>query len=119
MERLTKKQENKYWLNCSYDEQDAIQQLGKLEDLQDELGIPLEVLFKGIDGIFYKVDDEIVEGRIDYFYKSVGGFWVVKCIPNAYIFGTLQHYQIRLHVKDYGKTWWLEEPKEGLENAKD
>ena len=55
MERLTKKQENKYWLNCSYDEQDAIQQLGKLEDLQDELGIPLEVLFKE----FEKVTKEI------------------------------------------------------------
>ena len=105
MERLTKKQENKYWLNCSYDEQDAIQQLGKLENLQDELGITLEVLFKALkDGIYHiRYDSIFVDLTV-----TLKGNIVFQDSDNNLI-----------SLKDYGKTWWLEKPKGELENAKD
>lgn len=102
MERLTKKQENKYWLNCSYDEQDAIQQLGKLEDIEQELGIPLEVLFKALkEEIWtYDYDKKITRTTILDFGLGVYGWY-------------LSNMSYLVSTKDYGKTWAL--TKEELE----
>jgi hypothetical protein len=107
MEKLTKKQENKYWLNCSYDEQDAIQQLGKLEDLQDELGIPLEVLFKALKEGVYIIDGcEIIHlNHTEISLHHNGVQWLWETPYGAKIF---THYKI---------TWAL--TREKLENAED
>lgn len=98
MERLTKKSENKYWLNWSYDEQDAIQQLGKLEDLQDELGIPLEVLFKALKEGFY--------------VRFVG--LPARRLPEYTRFDFYNKKIDECNIKDYGKTWSLD--KKDLED---
>lgn len=77
MERLT----NKEWLEWSEDEdicsisEDAdyltkcYQKLGKLEDIEEELGIPLEVLFKALkEGIWVK--HRPFENKDITFYKN-------------------------------------------------
>ena len=49
MTRLTKKHKNLYIKNDDLFEHDIIQKLGKLEDLEEQLGCPLEVMFKALD----------------------------------------------------------------------
>lgn len=127
MERLTKKHDgsgsytqfgDKYIPNHNIRHKQCVEKLGKLEDIEQELGVPLEALFKAMEGCFYKVGDEITDGRMDYFYKSVGGEWMAKFIPNGWILGTLDRSQIRHYLKDYGKTWWLEKPEVKNETTK-
>ena len=133
MERLTKKQENKYWLNCSYDEQDAIQQLGKLEDLQDELGVPLEVLFKALKNKkIYGRKHHIYDGSTKEEYPLYNKPLYVNnvCLTNNEVFNRIQityHSEtlvgrdkessgmVCYDLKDYGKTWAL--TREELGNA--
>jgi len=75
----------------------CVQKLGKLEDLEEELGCPLEVVLK----LFNK--DIVVNGSICvaqgiiedgcticvYYYDKVFGFTEIEPLSN------------------YGKTWWL------------
>lgn len=109
MERLTKKQENKYWLNCSYDEQDAIQQLGKLEDLQDELGVPLEVLFKALKDGIYRFYEEFEDEPPSIYYLDpiiMYDEW-----RECWIFYDDSKCQVYC-LKDYGVTWALTREEE-------
>lgn len=106
MERLTEK--SKY----GYREKDgdykfATQKLGKLEDIEDELGISLEVLFKALkDGIYtteYRNGLSYVFGSyltIEYFLKGFS-FKEYECEKIAYF-------------RDLNKTWAL--TKEELED---
>ena len=89
-----------------------IEKLSKLEDIEQELGIPLEVLFKALkDGIWCLTKEDGVEfmnvpklfNYNDKYYFREDMFW----------------FEPIVELKDYGKTWWIEEPKEELENAKD
>lgn len=100
MERLTKKEEwvdyagftndkHNYWSDSNY----CIEKLGQLEDIEEELGIDLITLFRAFkNGIYYKGKDH-----------NTINFCKVK-------------ESIYVKLKDYGKTWWLEKPKEELEN---
>lgn len=87
-----------------------IEKLSKLEDLEDDLGIPLEVLFKALkDGIYVQGEDE--DGHL-YITKlenyKIGLDWCkVSKSWGLSAFAT----------KDYGKTWAL--TREELEDAKD
>lgn len=84
-----------------------IDKLSKLEDLEDELGIPLEVLFKALkDGIYYINN----LNEIEFMYN-----------PKLFYAEHLNYYRFRegtfliediVNLKDYGKTWWLEKPNE-------
>jgi len=112
VERLTERDEDGYIhiiYKCSL--VDCYNKLGKLEDIEEELGIPLEVLFKALkDGIYVQGEDED------------GHLYITK----------LENYKIGLNwckvskswglsafaTKDYGKTWWLDKPKEKLENER-
>ena len=47
MERLTKNDYGEYWLEARKEPR-AIKKLGILEDIEQEIGIPLEVLFKAL-----------------------------------------------------------------------
>lgn len=79
--------------------------LGKLEDLEDELGCPLEVVFKALkEGIWFKSDDFITKNlekdlatRPRLYYSDD-----FKCYRFEIGFGL--HY---VALKDYQKTWWL------------
>ena len=94
----------------------ALQKLGKLEDIEDELGIDLITLFKALFGgcVYAKTKKGILKVSVTRFTKSnlFGGnanqsWW-------DYEHGD-GFYHAKLHYKDYGKTWAL--TKEELENG--
>ncbi len=73
--------------------------------LQEELGCPLEVLIKAKQGFFtkkgfispehiYTID--LLNETIDFEYLQDDGFW---------------NEEGQVYIKDYKKTWWLNEDK--------
>ena len=107
MSRLTEKN-NRIVLISNYSqtpskekiaEANRYNKLAALEDLEEQLGCPLEVLFKAlIQEIWY-------EGNKGYLYHMRGNelkFLNGWCITNEL------HYA---NTKDYKKTWWLREDK--------
>lgn len=100
--------------------------LGKLEDLEEELGCPLEVVFKALTkGIeyeieittYYAVGDTIPIKRLEK-RKNIREIKLKKYIDKfAFLVpydysrdGILQNDII--YLKDYKKTWWLKGEKE-------
>ncbi len=81
-----------------------IVKLGKLEDLEDELGCPLEVVFEALKQGIYSTQYRNCEQEIDD-VKLVEPSLVV--IDNEFCFdcGDGGYYNVAL--KDYQKTWWL------------
>ena len=73
----------------------AIKKLSKLEDIEDELGCPLDVVFKALKQIeIYSIDEcfEDLSLAVD-----CGGWYLWN------------GYGCFLYLKDYKKTWWLKE----------
>ena len=91
----------------------ANQKLGKLEDIEEELGIPLEVLFKALkEGIYCLRKEE--ERNYIYFYENIklliyDGNWMLRVYDEDYDEPFVRY------LKDYRKTWSL--TKEELEDA--
>ena len=82
-----------------------IEKLSKLEDIEEELGIPLEVLFKALKDGIYCVRKEDERPYI-YFYEKL------KLVPydNNYLLSVYdEDYEENFvrNLKDYGKTWAL------------
>ena len=121
MERLTKKNDGntpyiqkEYPYLASADINDITNKLGKLEDLEEELGIPLEVLFKALkNGVYAKFEEgKILETNIKLYYSCDNEFKIrVVCLE----IGQYEDFEWEdyLFVKNYGKTWAL--TKEELE----
>lgn len=91
-----------------------IDKLSKLEDLEEELGVPLEVLFKALkEGVYAKFEEgKILETNIKLYYGCGNEFKIrVVCLE----IGQYEDFEWDdyLFVKDYGKTWAL--TKEELE----
>ena len=85
--------------------QNAINKLGRLEDIEEELGCPLVVVFKALkDGI---VDIENHEHR--HIHLRDNG--TSNC-PKGWIFHTF-HFTYEFSLSDYQKTWWLKGEKDG------
>lgn len=109
MERLTEKvngeyihKVHKFCLNDCYDK------LGKLEDIEQEIGIPLEVLFKALkDGIWTSGYEKRDSKKI--WLRNFNGKLLLE-VSNRFCFDLY-------YPEDYGKTWAL--TREELENAKD
>lgn len=91
---------------------DSIHKLGKLEDLEDELGCPLDVVFKalkdkeivikhtyGLDEPIEKLKTHKISGL--QFNKTDFVFWLYEDI--------VTDFEFDVNVKDYKKTWWLKE----------
>ena len=123
MERLTEKYNDEHYqykcsINCfEYGDGDLeiFDKLGRLEDIEEELGIPLEVLFKALkDGIWFKNKNGKLR-NVDKIHLNSLLFWMEKfavdCLPEEEIEEGFNY--IHLHFKDYGKTWSL--TKEELE----
>ena len=110
MERLTEKVNGEYIHKVhKYSINDCYQKLGKLEDIEEELGIPLEVLFKGLkDGVYTKIDGQIWKCKsIDIYYCDYFKKYLLEayCIENV---ETFKHsYEHPLNIEDYGKNWSL------------
>ena len=85
----------------------AIDKLGKLEDIEEELGIDLATLIKALkDGFYYKISfQNIKTGKIDqeikytdycYFYYDNNSI--------AYFLATIDY---QFYISSYGKDWAL------------
>lgn len=106
MSRLTKK----YRDNSGYkivgddrlDYYDVIDKLGKLEDLEQELGCPLEVVFKALieKRIYFNWDGEITRDVVVSLGINHSANWYIDTYNDLYFY-----------LKDYGKTWWLKEDR--------
>lgn len=125
MERLTEKYEDEDGKEryihkigeCSL--VDCYNKLGGLENIEDELDVSLKVLFKALkDGVYKKINNQIWKCYdLDLHYNIT----YHKYMLNAYSVENIEtfeaNYDTTLYLEDYGKTWWLEEPKEELENV--
>lgn len=124
MSRLTKKVNDAYYVKDPrhlYDDTwELVQELGRLEDIEDELGCPLDVVFRAIEnGI-------IIMGSTDKYGDST--IWVDTIPVTVTIEGKHTFEEPRLIkyeewcfsckngsyrgcvvLKDYKKTWWLKE----------
>lgn len=99
MNRLTKKIEEGFYHTSHYliNFHDVTYKLGKLEDLEEELGVELTTLFKALrDGVFINDDGVIYKDYI----KSIE-HW-----PDCWGFITNDE-EIEIFFEDYGVTWAL------------
>lgn len=108
MSRLTTKIDNEYivgvsvgecgWTDVAEEKQyEANQKLGKLEDLEEEIGCPLEVVIKALKEGIYQADG----GRRKYPTIEYNG----ATKKFYFAFGTY------CNVEEYGKEWFLKEDK--------
>ena len=116
MSRLTKK-DNRF--NCGYQlstyynkyEENVITKLGKLEDLEDEFGCPLEIVSK----IMLAKIDEIIVNYSDGGYGSPYTESITASVSNIYHDirkGIVIETNIcEIPLKDYGVNWWLKGDK--------
>lgn len=88
--------------------------LGELEDIEEELGIDLITLFKALkDGIYQKeLYFPNVKNHLDAKYLRLNTWY--NQLEWTDIWNGCNVYEFEL--KDYGKTWWLKEDKEKLNN---
>ena len=119
--RLTKKEKNRLasygYTECDYllngtPRVKALNKLGQLEDVEDELGIDLVTLFKAIKqgyiyDKFYKVDVMSVDADRE---QNLLVDFANNCFYNCAVCGK---YDRSYYFSDYGKTWVL--TKEELE----
>ena len=114
MIRLTIKNGNYY---CSPDSETSLKpvydKLGKLEDIEEKVGCPLEVREKALSG-FYIHGYGYVSNNDDFIYlrKDDKGYYLKVVIhpskptpPHFYGYCDI-HY-----LKDYKKTWFLKEDR--------
>lgn len=105
MNRLTKRIVEKnvdgYVLNHKEDftenTYEVIQKLGKLEDLEEQLGCPLEVVFKALK------QDYIYTKSGKHPHIELGTYGIMWCICCG--------LRVQLNTADYKKSWWLKEDK--------
>lgn len=104
MNRLTYKVNDHYYFDNIDELIDASNKLGKLEDIEEELGVDLITLFKCIEYGFYT--------KYNYYPSYCNTFDLeTKLIK---VNDCDEHFT--LNFKDYGKTWAL--TREELENDK-
>ena len=114
--RLTEKLGNTYvlkYLDLDYEGDNNVEKLGKLEDIEEELGISLETLFKALKQkeFFIKTEKygivkttfqlEGLRPNVSYSERK----WFISCVYHS-----LDDWWL---LKDYGITWAL--TKEELE----
>ena len=91
---------------------DITNKLGQLENLEDKLGCPLDVVFKALkEGVSYNREDVArtynVKEWLDFatrprlYYSDDWECWCWELFLGGYV----------LQLKDYGKTWWLKGDK--------
>ena len=130
MNRLTKKMmiQDGYRLvqNDACYELYAINKLGKLEDLEDELGCPLEVVFKALNEGIIINEEGFVNSAYDNktFNKENDSYYDDLTLYNTgvgyYFEDTSSPYGdpecgdigCWVDLKDYQKTWWLKGEKD-------
>ena len=96
----------------------AVDKLGKLEDLEEELGYDLEFIFKVLKAPKIYIEGMNVRSEYDKDFKfnSKNNQYIIN--PYAidgkkpeFLFVDRCSYGYDLRMKDYKKTWWLREDK--------
>lgn len=109
MSRLTEKVKNTddYVKLATRDKQEFINKLGKLEDLEEEIGCPLEVMLKVLKYGFY---DKYGKWYKDYDF-NLKYDWLLSNPNDKYLIFDGEDIYFELKLRDYKKTWWLKEDK--------
>lgn len=98
--RLTKKVGENY-CSQSGDFWDLYNKLGQLEDLEEELGCPLEVIFKALtNGVYYEDVANCMKYMVVDLHLNLEGEYVLYFDDEEYLL-----------TKNYKKTWWLKKDK--------
>ena len=93
----------------------AIQKLGKLEDIEEEIGCPIDVVFKALKNGIYTLNRfgkmvhltfEDISIRYEHIYHYDGDEKVFKY--EGLLIGSYDEW---CFLKHYKKTWWLREDK--------
>ena len=75
--------------------------LGKLEDLEDQLGCPLDVVFKALqNGVYYEVVANCMKYMVVDLSFNFSGDFILYFDDEEYLL-----------VRNYKKTWWLKKDK--------
>jgi len=120
MERLTEKVEgeNSYNIDVDFNSkladdydlingadsiESVVSKLGKLEDVEEKLGIGLITLFKALkDGFYVRGEDHKNTSKVSLVYNFYDDKeWALLTFHYGY------EADIWLYLKDYGKTWAL------------
>ena len=103
MNRLTKKNDIGYF--PAYEREtkenyyDLVYKLGVLEDLEEELGIDLIILFKALKQKYVFHEENLKIELLGLYIKS----------DELYLYGFVEDtmHAVYLRLKDYGKTWTM------------
>lgn len=92
---------------CFIQEGQIVQKLGKLEDLEGQLGCPLELVFRALKNGIYTKESELDKELELFDVRGIGlrGLGVISKICS---YGECD---FTCEYKDYKKTWWLKEDK--------
>lgn len=85
--------------NANYDSNVCLDKLGQLEDIEEEYGISLIILFKAVNSSIYTRKGTHLHIGFDLIEQDSKGDWYFSTVDGDYYF------------KDYGKTWELTEEK--------
>ena len=107
MNRLTKKNDIGYF--PAYEREtkenyyDLVYKLGVLEDLEEELGIDLIILFKALKQKYVFHEENLKIELLGLHIKS----------DELYLYGFVEDtmHAVYLRLKDYGKTWTITKEK--------
>lgn len=103
MSRLTEKVKNTedYIKLATKDKQEFINKLGRLEDLEEQLGCPLEVVLKALqNGIYYEDVANCMKYIVVDLHFSLEGDFVLYFDDDECLL-----------ARNYKKTWWLKKDK--------
>lgn len=104
MSRLTEKNkfDTHYGISISKNLlQSAYDKLGKLEDLEEQFGCPLDVVFKALtNGVYYGDNANWMRWVAVDLHINLEGEYVLYF-----------SYEESFLTNDYKKTWWLKEDK--------
>lgn len=102
-----------YKVEDSYYDEDILVKLGKLEDLEEELGCPLEVVFKAYKEtiVFKKIDSITKEEHVLEGVKNKLIYNGKEFVLHTFFKYKKYYYLHILELKDYQKTWWLKGEK--------
>lgn len=104
MSRLTTKIEDGFYVaDHAHNTDEVTHKLGKLEDLEEEIGCPLEVIFKALGHWIY--DEDGKAWYIEHYYQE-HNIYQLHSVRN---FGRIADK--KFNTKDYKKTWWLKEDR--------
>lgn len=86
---------------CFIQEGQIVNKLGKLEDLEEQLGCPLEVVFKALaNGVYYEDVANCMKYMAVDLHLNLDGEYVLYFDDEEYLL-----------TKNYKKTWWLKKDK--------